>query len=411
MRRAQLVRELTPRMDRPAAGRVPLILGLGDEELAAAVLGPGAPRARSLGRSDDDVLTVADADERDHGVESVCIHDGGYPERLRGLSDPPAVLHVLGGIGRLHALLGPAGERPTVAMVGARRAPEDGLRTARRFGEAVARAGITVISGMAFGIDAASHEGALAAGSPRAGSAHPTVPRPGGTLAVLAGGPERPSPAKLRDLYRRIAAHGVVVSELPPGTTPRPWTFPARNRLIAALGDGLLVIAAARGSGSLHSVVHAQELGRPVGAVPGSILDPTYAGGNDLLRGDDLRRDEGDGPGPARVIVDPDDVRLMLRADQQRLDLLAGREPRSVRAELAAAIPPADPLLGLEGRARLIGERLLAGPRTIESLIAESDAATILAGLGALEADGRLRRGLGGELELLAARLDGTADA
>lgn len=383
VRTAQLVRELTPRMDRPVGGRPPLLLAMEPEQLSLQVLGERAPRARTLDRTDDDLLSGAEHDEHEHGVESVCRHAAEYPARLRQLADPPAVLHVLGGAERLQRVLGTALDRPAVAMVGARKAPGDAQRFARRLAESVAAAGITVVSGMAFGIDELSHEGALAAGSPEPGGACAIgAPRPGGTIAVLAGGAERATPATLRRLYARIARDGAVVSELPPGSTPRPWSFPARNRLIAALSDGLVVVAAARGSGSLGSVEHARTLERPIGVVPGSVLDPAFAGSNALLRGDDLRRDEDGGQGPARAIVEPDDVRLMLRA------------------ELPTAIAATDPLVGLEGRARSIAERLLRGPRTIESLIAEEDPATILAGLGALEASGRLRRSLNGDLEL-----------
>ncbi|MDO9410922.1 DNA-processing protein DprA [Patulibacter sp.] len=432
LRMAQLLGELTPGLDRPAA-RIPLVLSLEPDELAFAVNGPRGPRARTLDRSADDLLSGADRDLRELGVEAVCVHHADYPARLLDLRDPPAVLHVLGGIDRLRRVLGPRADGPTVGMVGTRRPPEDAVRIARRFAEAVAGGGITVVSGMAFGIDAASHEGALAAGSPgppdegagRGG-------RRGGTVAVLAAGVERATPARLRHLYDRIAADGVVVGELPPGATPRRWSFPARNRLIAALGDGLVVVAAGRSSGSLRSVEHARALDRPVGIVPGSILDPRYAGGNDVLRGADLLAGEDDeGRVLTRAIVEPDDVRAMLHADRLRLRFgptgpggpdtleeaeerpgaddrdLAARARREARAAglepaplLEAEIPPADPLSGLEGEARAIAERLAAGPRTIESLIAESDPATILAGLGALEADGRLRRSLSGTLEL-----------
>lgn len=424
LRRAQLLGELTPGLDRPAAGRIPLVLALDPEELAFAVNGPRGPRARTLDRSADDLLCGAARDERELGVESVCVHHADYPSRLHDLEDPPAVLHVLGGIGRLHRVLGARADGPSVAMVGTRRPPEDAVRIARRLGEAVAGAGITVVSGMAFGIDAASHEGALAAGAPgdpadgggdeedgRAGGGmvgRGVRGRRGGTIAVLAAGVERPTPARLRPLYDRIASDGVVVGELPPGATPRRWSFPARNRLIAALGDGLVVVAAGRSSGSLRSVEHARALDRPVGVVPGSILDPRYAGGNDVLRGADLLAGEDDeGRVLTRVVVEPDDVRAMLHADRLRLRFAPGddgtggvRDGPDLRPELLATIPPADPLAGLEGHARTIAERLAAGPRTIESLIAESDPATILAGLGALEADGRLRRSLGGTLEL-----------
>ena len=530
LRMAQLLAELTPGLDRPAGGRPSLVLALDAEELAATVNGPGARRAHTLGRSDDDLLTGADRDERQLGVEAVCRHHPDYPARLLDLSDPPAVLHVLGGVGRLQRVLGPGSGGPTVSIVGARRPPEDARRIARRFAQAVAGSGITVVSGMAFGIDEAAHEGALAAGSPEPGGtgeagASAGVPRPGGTVAVLAAGVERPTPATLRRLYARIAEDGVVVGELPPGASPRRWSFPARNRLIAALGDGLVVVAAGRGSGSLHSVTHARTLQRPVGVVPGSILDPRYAGGNDVLRGADLDRGEDDDDRTlTRAIVDADDVRRMLHDDRLRLSWgppgedgwppgpaarttspsepvrgpdgqdastdaqerphdgwsqppggpagltepldeqvpppaetqeRPGDEPvpapapqldaqvrspgsgppterrrrRAAEQERVAAarqareaarratgevdgvergpFAPADPLEGLDGEARAIAERLLAGPRTIESLIGESGPAAVLAGLGALEAGGRLRRSLGGELELTVGREDG----
>jgi DNA processing protein len=419
VRKAQLLRELTPGLDRPRAGRPPLVLALDDEDLVRAVQGDAAPPPHAMLRTDDEVLTTAAVEEREFGVEAVCRHDDAYPGRLLELPDPPAVLHVLGGVDRLRAVLGHGFDRPTIAMVGARRAPADGRRLARRFAESLAAGGITVVSGMAFGIDEASHEGALAAGVP---TAHEHA-RPGGTVAVLAGGPERPTPASLRGLYGRIVEQGVVVSELPPGSSPRRWSFPARNRLIAALGDGLLVTAAAKGSGSLRSVEHANALHRPVGAVPGSVLDPAWAGSNDLLRG--VVSADDDDPGPARAIVTADDARQMLREAptggpaRRRTRTRArsrpgGSQPASddadVHPALAVPLPILDQLLGLDGHARRIGEHLLRGPRTIESLIAEDGAPTVLAGLGALEAAGRLRRTLDGGLELLAERPDATMD-
>jgi DNA processing protein len=371
VRAAQTLKALTPDLDRrPGASRPPQVLTLLPEAMVEALREPGSPRPAVLDRSDDDLLSEAAADHRRLGVESVCRHDPAYPARLRELGDPPAVLHVLGGVERLVAVLGSGGDAPTVSMVGSRRGPRDTAENARRFAEAFARAGWTVVSGMALGVDAASHEGALA--GRRAGPTSPGRP-PGTTIAVLAAGVERPTPATNRRLYERIRIEGVVVSELPSGATPRRWSFPARNRIIAALGDALVVVAAAHGSGSLTSAKHADALGRPIGIVPGPINDPAYGGSNELLRGD------------RRPLVVPDDLRTVLGED-------ALKDP---------PVPRADPLSGLDGVAHEVGAALLAGPRTIESLLGDHDPPALLAALGDLEAAGRLRRGLSGELELV----------
>lgn len=398
LRRSRLLGDLSPALDRPAA-RLPLFVTHDLEEQAASVLGPGRRRPRALDRSDDDLLTDARADEDDLGVEALCLHAPEYPRRLRDLGDPPAVLHVLGGVERLRAVLGPDLGRASVAIVGARRAPADARRVARRLGEAASGSGIAVVSGMAFGVDAAAHEGALAPGPAGAGV--------GGTIAVLAGGPERATPARMRHLHERIAEYGVVVSELPPGVAPRRWSFPARNRIIAALGDALVVVACAHGSGSLRSVQHAFALGRPIGAVPGPVLEPAYAGSNALLRGGSLWDDELDA---VRAIVEPDDVRPLLRGDllQPRATEVAktGDDPKPQREVPLpdGPIESIDLLSGLDGEARALAERLLGGPRTIEGLIDEVGVSAVLTGLGALEQEGRLRRGLGGDLELMTAR-------
>jgi DNA processing protein len=374
VRAAQTLKALTPDLDRrPGATRPPQVLTLLPEAMVEALREPGSPRPAVLDRSDDDLLSEAAADHRRLGVESVCRHDPAYPARLLELGDPPAVLHVLGGVERLASVLGPGSDAPTVAMVGSRRGPRDTTENARRFAEAFARAGWTVVSGMALGVDAASHEGALA--GRRAGPSGPGRPV-GTTVAVLAAGVERPTPATNRRLYERIRIEGVVVSELPPGATPRRWSFPARNRIIAALGDALIVVAAAHGSGSLTSAKHADELGRRIGIVPGPITDPAYGGSNELLRGEH------------RPVIVPDDLRTILGEAGER-------EP---------PVPRADPLSGLDGVAREIGAALLTGPRTIESLVGEHEAPALLAALGDLEAAGRLRRGLSGELELVSPR-------
>jgi DNA processing protein len=158
-----------------------------------------------------------------------------------------------------------------VTIVGSRRATSYGREIARELGREVSTAGLVVISGLAFGIDACAHRGALDAG--------------GRTLAVLGCGPDAPYPASHRALWRQIAQTGAVVSELPPGSTPWRWSFPARNRIMAALAGMTVVVEAARRSGSLITADLAADLGRDLGAVPGPVTSRASAGPNELLAG------------------------------------------------------------------------------------------------------------------------------
>ena len=187
--------------------------------------------------------------------------DSGYPECLTHLADPPPVLFLRGDEGLL--------ERPGVAVVGARRATHRGREVARRLGAGLASRGVTVVSGLALGVDGAAHAGALAAGGP--------------TTAVLGGGADRASPRSHDALFRRILAEGLVVSEFLPGTPPRPHHFPRRNRIVAALAQAVVVVEAGDRSGALITVDHALDLGRDVWAVPGPIHTPSCAGTNQLL--------------------------------------------------------------------------------------------------------------------------------
>jgi DNA processing protein len=203
----------------------------------------------------------------------VCLHSPHYPARLRTGPGAPAVLHVAGGgLERLAAVVGGGEEDPVpaVAVVGTRHASAEGLEMARVLGRGLARAGVTVVSGMALGIDAAAHAGALAA--------------PGPTVAVLAGGADTPYPPSKSALYARIRADHCVVSEMPPGFRPFRWCFPARNRIIAALGQLTVVVEGAERSGSLITADFAAALGREVAAVPGRVTSPRARGSNGLLR-------------------------------------------------------------------------------------------------------------------------------
>ncbi len=176
------------------------------------------------------------------------------------------MVHVSGGLPRALELM----QSDVVAIVGARRASAYGLEVARALGRGLAASGVTVVSGMALGVDSAAHAGALAAA--------------GGTVAVLPGGAERPYPASRRALHGRIRSSGAVISELPAGARVRRWGPPARNRVIAALADMTIVVEATERSGALLTAARARELGRALGAVPGRVTSPLAAGPNGLIR-------------------------------------------------------------------------------------------------------------------------------
>jgi len=190
------------------------------------------------------------------------LHDPAYPPLLKEIADPPPLLFVRGE----PALL----TRPQLAIVGSRNPSAGGRSLAEDFAYALGRAGLVITSGMALGIDAASHRGALRA--------------KGATLAVAGTGPDRIYPARHRDLAQAITAQGAIISEFPPGTPARPGNFPRRNRIISGLSLGVLVVEAACKSGSLITARLAAEQGREVFALPGSIHNPLARGCHQLIR-------------------------------------------------------------------------------------------------------------------------------
>ncbi|WP_442577433.1 DNA-processing protein DprA [Mesorhizobium sp. ASY16-5R] len=194
------------------------------------------------------------------GARFVGIGEPDYPPQLRRMDYPPPLIAVKGN-GAIFSL-------PAVAIVGARNASLAGLKMARMLAAAVGKEGYAVISGLARGIDTAAHEGSIATG----------------TVGVLAGGLDRPYPPENAGLCERIAESGAVVTEMPFGWEPRAQDFPRRNRVVAGLGLGLVVVEAARRSGSLISARLANEMGRIVFSVPGSPLDPRAEGANRLLK-------------------------------------------------------------------------------------------------------------------------------
>lgn len=199
------------------------------------------------------------------GLWMLCSHDAEYPEPFLHVKPPPAMLY---GIGRQEIFTEMA-NHPGVALVGARRATAYGRDVAFELGRDLAAAGMTVVSGMALGVDGAAHRGALQSG--------------GRTIAVLAGGPERPYPRSHARLHEQIAVEGAIVSERPPGSRAQRWGFPARNRLIAALSVKTVVIEGTESSGAMHTVDFAEQLGQTVAAVPGPVTSPLSAGPNALI--------------------------------------------------------------------------------------------------------------------------------
>jgi DNA processing protein len=211
-------------------------------------------------------------------------HDG-YPERLASDPSPPAVLFERAGVdgNALDAIL----QRPTVAIVGTRQCTAYGRDVAAHLGRELSVAGISIVSGLAIGIDGAAHEGALAAGA-----APP--------LAVVGSGPDVVYPRRHRRLWDRVVEAGSVVGEAPLGAPPMPHRFPLRNRIIAGLSDLVIVVESHAAGGSMHTVQSAIDRGVPVMAVPGSVRSPSSAGTNRLL---------ADGVAP---VLDVDDVLVAL---------------------------------------------------------------------------------------------------
>jgi DNA processing protein len=263
--RARLIEALAPRIDRLASTRRPVrqLLALTSRELMDATGVSAAAQERLLAES----AAAAEADALppvDGGV--VCVHDKAYPQALHELPDAPQALFHTGPPERLEQLLA---ERP-VAIVGSRRPSAQAEQNATELGRRLATAGVTVVSGLAFGIDAACHRGALMAR--------------GGAIAVLASGADRATPVRNRGLYKDVRTAGVVVSEMPWGATPWRWLFPARNRIMAALAEMTVVVEATERSGSLITARFALDLGRHVGAMPGPAGARLTEGSNLLIR-------------------------------------------------------------------------------------------------------------------------------
>lgn len=306
------------------------------------------PAARALLAAPDDRLTALIARTvawlKEPGHHLLTLADAAYPRALLDLADAPAMLHVHGDPAAL--------QTPALAIVGARNATVQGARDAAAFAGTLSGAGLTVVSGMALGIDAAAHAGALDAA--------------GATVAVVGTGVDVVYPSRHRALAGRIAGHGAIVSEFPLGTPPRAPHFPQRNRLIAALSRGVLVVEAALRSGSLITARLAAELGREVFAMPGSVHAPLSRGCHRLLR-------EG---------------ACLVETAQDVLDELGWGTPAHPRKVAAAAPAAADAL----------GAALAHDPLSLDAICQRSGlrAEAVAAELFRLEMDGGVERLPGG---------------
>jgi DNA processing protein len=353
LRRALLIAMLAPRiaglLDRPR-DRVAGLLALSEPDLLAAVAGP---RAEAV-LADLDRLDMSAERGRiaEKGVAALCRHSRAYPPLLLQLGDPPAVLFALGAVEALDALR----HEPAVAIVGTRNPSPYGNEVANSLGRGLGAAGVPVVSGLALGIDATAHRGCLAGNG---------VP-----VAVLACGPDVAYPRRHRRLHQRVRENGLVMAELPPGTQPFRWSFPARNRIMAGLARMTVVVEAADPSGSLITADFARDLNRSVAAVPGRVTSRVARGTNGLLK---------DGAVP---ITGAEDV----------LDELFGAGVRPVPPQGAERPEPADPRLArvLEAAERLGSVGAIAD-------VVKLGSAETRAALGRLEAEGYLaRRDLGG---------------
>ncbi len=294
------------------------------------------------------------------GARHIFAGEPDFPRALAAAEDSPPVLLVVGRGDLLN--------RPSVAIVGARNASTNGRRLAREIAAGVAAGGFVVTSGLARGIDAAAHEGALE----------------GGTVAVLAGGPDVVYPEENRRLYEAIGIRGTIVAESPPGLVPQARHFPRRNRIISGLSLGVVVVEAAVRSGSLITARLANEQGREVMAVPGSPLDPRCRGANDLIR-------KG-----ATMVEGAEDVLSVL--DAMRGDGLGEPDPPAPRrAPLRADEPAPD-----DARRRIL-DALGPTPAAVDSIIRDLGlpAQAVLTVLLELELAGRIERQPGNMVALL----------
>lgn len=283
-------------------------------------------------------------------IRVLTLFDQSYPTRLRTIPDPPPLLYVSGTLS--------AQDDVAVAIVGGRHATPSGRVVTEEIARDLAGTGVTIVSGLARGIDAAAHRGALAG--------------KGRTIAVLGCGIDRTYPPEHQALRRSIEAHGAVLSELPIGSSPLSHHFPRRNRIISGLSVGVLVSEAAKDSGSLITAKLALEQGREVFAVPGSVKEDACRGSNSLIK-------EG--------------ATLVERAQDILDDILPQIDAR-LRAALRVEAAPATPAAPLRNEHAAVYEALSYEARSVDMVIESTglNAANVAASLLSLELSGLVRQ-------------------
>jgi DNA processing protein len=345
--------ELTPQRLWPvlrARGGVEALLSSSEADLALWL--ESGERARAVLRSAEDIAAERRAGQLERGgMRVVTAFDAEYPPLLAEISDPPFLLYSSGNLERLRL--------PAVGVVGSRAATRYGRDVAARLSRELSIAGVTVVSGFARGVDVAAHQAAVGS--------------PGGTIAVLGCGLDVDYPREHGALKEAMRARDLLVSEFPPGTEPKPQNFPVRNRIIAGLCSGVVIVEASRRSGSLITARLANDFGRDVFAVPGSVFSETSIGTHELLR----------------------DGAILCRGAE---DVLAELFP-AIGAGTAPAGAAAPSSAALSEEARRVWERLRKEEdATAEDLAQATDlpASTVLAALFELEEAGLAVFGEGG---------------
>ena len=301
----------------------------------------------------------------------ITLGDARYPQSLLDTEDPPLLMYLMGAARLLAQNPFPTGR--CLAVVGSRNPTAQGADNARLFSRALRGAGFTIVSGLALGVDAAAHEGALDVSSDPFAEATPS------TIAVVGTGLDRVYPRKNLDLAHRIAAHGVLVSEYPLGTPPLAANFPKRNRIISGLSQGTLVVEAALASGSLITARMAAEQGREVFAIPGSIHAPQSRGCHALIR-------QG-----AKLVESAQDV-----LEELRMPPAAGKQSASSGAAVLDEEGSRD--IDTRQTESPLLQALGFDPMGVDALVARTgmDAASLQVELLELELDGQVARLPGG---------------